>query len=116
MKRYLLLLLFAALCIGVNAQNNVPHYQGEINVGYGIGIGDYQVDRFYVETIHGARIIPHLFLGAGAGLALLNGGHVTIPVFANVKDTLQKVKFRRIFLLILDTDLGTKKGFMEQGV
>lgn len=115
MKRYLLLLLFAALYIGVNAQNNVPHYQGEINVGYGIGIGDYQVDRFYVETIHGARIIPHLFLGAGAGLALLNGGHVTIPVFANVKGYFTKSKVSPYIFANLGYGFGDEKGFYGAG-
>ena len=91
MKKYLLLLLFAVLCAYAKAQNS-PRYQGEVNIGYGFGMGDYQMDRFYIETIHGARIIPNLFLGAGAGLALLDNGHATIPVFADIKGYLTKSK------------------------
>ena len=41
-------------------------YQGEIATGYAVGIsGAY--GRFFFETVHGARISPYFFIGAGAG-------------------------------------------------
>lgn len=114
MNKYLLLLLFAVLCAYAKAQNS-PRYQGEVNIGYGFGMGDYQMDRFYIETIHGVRIIPNLFLGAGAGLALLDNGHATIPVFADIKGYLTKSKIAPYIFANLGYGFGDEKGFYGAG-
>lgn len=50
-------------------------YQGEIATGYAVGIsGAY--GRFFFETVHGARISPYFFLGAGAGYSY---GSFSVP-------------------------------------
>ncbi len=79
-----------------------PRYQGEIAIGYGVGVGAasdvINTNRVVIETVHGARINPYVFVGGGLGInyfyGLLNGyvGYygdgdtATIaPLFANVK-------------------------------
>lgn len=61
-------------------------YQGEINVGCAVGIGADAEDRWGFETIHGVRINPHVFCGAGLGVHHFSGMDRTfIPVFFDVK-------------------------------
>lgn len=46
-----------------------PYYQGEIAVAYGLGVGlvssVINTDRIAFETVHGARLCPYFFVGAG---------------------------------------------------
>lgn len=79
-----------------------PKYQGEIAVGYGVGVGAasdvINTDRIVVETVHGARINPYVFVGAGLGINyfygllddynLYQGDDDTatiLPLFADIK-------------------------------
>ncbi len=81
---------------------NFPKYQGEIAVGYGVGVGAasnvINTDRIVLETVHGARINPYVFVGAGLGINyfygllddydLYQGNDDTatiLPLFANIK-------------------------------
>ncbi len=84
MKKILLLFALTALCGSLSAQNtgsgnsasryekrSYPHYQGEISVAFGVGVGEasqlINTNRIVLETVHGARINPYLFVGAGLG-------------------------------------------------
>ncbi len=53
-------------------RDNYPHYQGEAAAGYGLGVGasleGISTDRIVVETVHGVRLSPYAFIGAGVGL------------------------------------------------
>ncbi len=40
-------------------------YQGEVGVGTAFGVGSNAYDRFVLETVHGVRIGPRLFVGLG---------------------------------------------------
>lgn len=111
------LLLFAAilLCANAFAQNGKVRYQGEVNVGYGIGMGNFKVDRFHIETIHGACINPHLFVGGGVGLSLYDRGLATIPVFADVKGYFTKGRIVPYAFANLGYGFGDEKGFYGAG-
>ena len=95
MKRWLLLLLAAALAVPALAQESPSvRYQGELNIGYGAKGSLYtrgepvwaNLSRFFLETIHGARITPYAYVGAGAGLAVLyDDSQAVLPVFADVR-------------------------------
>lgn len=54
------------------AENLYMKYQGEIALGYGLGVGNasdfLNTDRIVFETVHGLRINPYLFTGIGLGL------------------------------------------------
>ncbi len=84
------------------ASGKFPKYQGEIAVGYGVGVGAasdvINTNRIVVETVHGARINPYVFVGAGLGINyfygllddynLYQGDDDTatiLPLFADIK-------------------------------
>ena len=119
MKKIILFTLF--LCaITVQAQNTASHcYRGFADVGYTIGVGDYDFGRFEINTSHGYQILPQLYVGAGAGMHFMpkykyqpgeltipldqRDAKVDIPVFANVRGTFLKTKFAPF----LDAKVGT---------
>ncbi len=49
------------------AQEQSKGYRGFAEVGYGIGVGDYDFGRFSIETSHGYQFNHYIFLGAGLG-------------------------------------------------
>lgn len=120
MKKFILLVLI--LCVAtVQAQNVASHcYRGFADVGYTIGVGDYDFGRFEINTSHGYQIIPQLYVGAGAGMHFMpkykyqpgdltipldqrKEAKVEIPVFANVRGTFLKTRFAPF----LDAKVGT---------
>ena len=81
-------LLALAMTFTVNSFSQESKYQGEVSTSYGIGVGTYNANRFCIETVHGVRLNPNVFLGLGLGYNSLtkDGSSVgIIPVFANVK-------------------------------
>lgn len=61
-----------------------PCYQGEINVGYGMG-GD-SLSRFTFETVNGVRINRYLFAGVGVGVSYFTEEYVVMmPVSAALR-------------------------------
>ena len=47
-------------------------YRGHVDAGYSIGIGDYDFDRFEVNTSHGYQFNPFFFVGAGVGIHFMS--------------------------------------------
>ena len=109
MKKYLFALL-ALLCASftMSAQNTASGcYRGLADAGYTIGIGDYDMGRFEINTSHGYQINPFIYLGAGLGLHFMpeyetpdmdialdcRESKVDIPVFANAKINMSKGKY-----------------------
>lgn len=101
-KIILLAVLCTAAFAGLSAQTRVhsrpgaycrsgAHYQGEFNVGYGVGVGTYGIDRYVIETVHGVRVNPVFFIGAGIGFHGYTSrdknysGSNVVPVFVNLK-------------------------------
>lgn len=64
------------------------HYEGDVAVGYALGlnrIGEW--DYIAVETVHGIRILPYLFVGGGLGLHLyyIDDRALIMPIYTNIK-------------------------------
>lgn len=114
MKKFYLMIIMSVLCVTVNAQNKVL-YQGELNLGYGFGMGDLAVNRLYVETIHGVRINPHLFVGAGLGLASFDNERAVIPFFADAKYYIIAGNIQPYVYVDLGYGFGDEEGFYGAG-
>lgn len=61
-------------------------YKGFVDLGYGIGVGDYSAGRVEFQTTHGYQFNPYFFAGVGAGYSYYTDGSVSsIPIFADFK-------------------------------
>lgn len=109
-----------------------PKYQGEVTFGYGLGVGNVakvlNLDRIVLETVHGVRINPYLFAGAGlgvnffyadlfedSGIGGMPDSGIVLPVFVNGK---AYCPVGRKTSLHLSVDLGAAipvSGYFEGG-
>lgn len=102
----MLTVIFASVQIA-----DAQHYQGDISVAYGIGVGDPNFNGWNIQTVHGYRFNDHLFLGGGVGLIKYSDiSDSVIPVFANVRGYLRNNRRVNPFTSF---DLGY--GFREDG-
>lgn len=97
MKRKLLVLVLLMAAMSFSSYAQKIKYQGEINVGhsFGMGIDEWNFDRFTIETVHGMRVNEYLFVGAGAGWHhFVNGAEKfsVVPVYFNAKGYLKAGK------------------------
>ena len=63
-------------------------YQGEVDLGYSFGIGDFGIDRINLHTVQGAKIGDHFSLGAGLGVDWYYneyGSDIMLPIYLNAK-------------------------------
>ena len=89
MKKLFLLAVAAMMSVSIaNAQVPVK-YQGEIDLGYSIGVGTFSTGRVNVHTIQGARIGEYFSAGLGLGLdyyhEFYEQGELAIPIYLNLK-------------------------------
>lgn len=56
----------AFMVIGCFAQSS-NGYRGFADLGYTIGVGDYDFGRFEISTTHGYQVNPYFFVGGGVG-------------------------------------------------
>lgn len=64
-------------------------YKGFVDLGYGIGVGDYDEGRIEFSTTHGYQFSPYFFAGIGVGVNYFHEGDaVNIPIFADFRGTL----------------------------
>lgn len=75
------------LCVTAGYAQDGIKYQGEVDLGYSIGVGDFALNRLNLHTIHGAKINQNLSLGVGIGLDYYHegGGDLMMPIFVNAK-------------------------------
>lgn len=108
MKRLgIILLLLVSISSFAKSQNVYGNcYRGFVDVGYDIGVGDYQFGRFEISSSHGYQVNPFFFVGAGFGLHFMSeyetpnmsialdvrDSSVEIPLFANLKCNFTKSK------------------------
>ena len=105
--RIFLLLLLAIVTTAIQSQNISGNcYRGFADAGYTIGVGDYNLGRFEINSSHGYQINPHFFIGAGLGFHFMSEyetnnkdialdireSSVEIPIFANIKCNFTKSK------------------------
>lgn len=109
MKKILILFIMCVSAMFVKAQDNIFRggYRGFADLGYTIGVGDYDFGRFEISTTHGYQVNPYFFAGGGVGFHFMQkyetkgmdialdkrGSKVSIPVFANFRGTFSKRKF-----------------------
>lgn len=107
MKKIILLLAVVLAAFTTYAQEQSKGYRGFAEIGYGIGVGDYDFGRFSIETSHGYQFNHYIFLGAGLGFQFSSkyetpgmeyaldkrDSKVDIPIFANLHFNFLKKKF-----------------------
>lgn len=128
MKRFLLLLVVIFSCgVVSNAQDNTfgGGYRGFADLGYTIGVGDYEFNRFEISTTHGYQVNPYFFVGGGVGFHFMNSyetpgmqyaldkrdSKVSIPLFADFRGTFSKRKFAPFVDLKLGYFVTNNDGF-----
>ena len=89
MKKLFLLAVAAMMSVNVaNAQVPVK-YQGEVDLGYSIGVGTFATGRVNLHTIQGVRVGEYFSTGLGLGLdyyhELYEQGELAIPIYLNLK-------------------------------
>lgn len=107
----LFLVAAALMCFGfANAQG--LKYQGEVSLGFGAGVGTYNVNRVPIHTVHGVRLGENFFVGAGIGVDIFSKDGLSgtiIPIFANAKGYLP-VSEKVSLLAALDLGYGIGAG------
>lgn len=108
MKKILLLIVMAVSFFGLSAQDFTHGYRGYADLGYTIGVGDYEFGRFEISTTHGYQVCPYFFVGAGVGIHFMQkyetkgmgeyaldtrDSNVGIPLFVDLRGMLTKHKF-----------------------
>lgn len=91
MRKIFILLLVACGVLSVNAK---VRYQGDASVGFGFGTGTSGLNHVMVNTVHGVRICPYFFVGAGVGAD-----------FATSKLKYSDMEFENIFVIPLYLNL-----------
>ena len=64
-------------------------YKGMVDLGYGIGVGDFGEGRIEFQTAHGYQFNPYLFTGVGAGISYYHESEaISVPIFADIRGSL----------------------------
>lgn len=88
MKKILLLMVFA-LCFGSSYAQTPIKYQGEVDLGYSLGVGTFAADRLNVHTIQGVKIGKYFSTGVGLGIdgyfIYEEGVDIAVPIYLNFK-------------------------------
>ena len=106
MKKIFFLLAMIMVSAGCFAQSS-KGYHGFADLGYTIGVGDYDLGRFEISTTHGYQVNPYFFVGGGVGFHFMQSyktkgmdislderdSKVSIPLFADFRGTFTKRKF-----------------------
>ena len=126
MKKIIFLLCALIAGLSANAQDNFTRgYRGFADLGYTIGIGDYEFNRFEISTTHGFQVCPYFFVGAGVGFHFMskyetNGmkyaldtreSNTGIPLYADFRGTFTKTKFAPLVDVKLGHFLSNGDGF-----
>lgn len=124
------LILAVIVCLSTTlafAQDNTfgGGYRGFADLGYTIGVGDYEFGRFEIGTTHGYQVNPYFFVGGGVGFHFMGSyetpgmeyaldkrkSKVSIPLFADFRGTFSKKKFAPFVDLKLGYFVTNNDGF-----
>ncbi len=84
----LFVLLAATIGVVVSASAQTPiKYQGEVDLGYSIGVGTLATGRVNVHTIQGVKVGNYFSAGVGLGLDIYHegGADLVLPIYLNLK-------------------------------
>lgn len=102
------ILLFVAILFATLSASAQSGYRGFADLGYTIGVGDYEFGRFEISTTHGYQVCPYFYVGAGVGFHFMSkyetkgmgeyaldtrDSKVGIPLFVDLHSTFMKTKF-----------------------
>lgn len=124
MKKIFILLTVLITAAGCFAQSG-KGYHGFADLGYTIGVGDYDFGRFGISTTHGYQVNPYFFVGGGVGFHFMQSyktkgvdialderdSKVSIPLFADFRGTFTKHKFAPFVDLKLGYFVTNNDGF-----
>lgn len=98
MKKFICSLLFvSALCSSLNAQtSSFPSvkYNGDVNFGYGVGVGQLSLDRISIGTIQGVKIGDYFSTGLGIQMDYFynydklihaGSGELALPLYVDLR-------------------------------
>lgn len=87
MKKFLMLLFATTMFAGVAQAQTTIKYQGEVDLGYSIGVGDFALHRINIHTIQGVKIGNYFSTGIGIGADMYHEGDfdVMLPIYLNLK-------------------------------
>ena len=84
--------MITAVCIVSSASAQTPiKYQGEVDLGYSLGVGEFALGRVNIHTVHGAKIGDYFSAGIGVGLDMYHDEGTTdimVPIYLNLKSYL----------------------------
>ncbi|MDE5608200.1 MAG: hypothetical protein K2I64_04620 [Muribaculaceae bacterium] len=88
---FALVLAFSSFFSGT-AQDVSVKYQGEVDLGYSVGVGTFSQGRVNLHTVQGVKISDYFSTGLGLGLdyyhdlySNVGSGELFIPIFLNMK-------------------------------
>lgn len=92
-------------------------YLGFVETGIAIGIGDYNLNRWEVNTSHGYQFNPYLFVGGGVGVHYyFDASDALIPVFADFRANVLPGKIAPYADFKIGYSLGVSDGLYGAGL
>ncbi len=115
MKRFFLLTALAVLSLGSALAQTPVKYQGEVDLGYSLGVGNFGINRANLHTIHGAKIGQYFSAGIGLGLDYYHedgASEAMLPIYLNLKGYLPvNEKVSPYFSFDIGGGFGITEGF-----
>lgn len=69
-----------------NYNYDITGYRGFVDIGYTVGLGDFDLNRINFSTSHGYQFNPYLFVGIGIGAQYFDDSEEWLcPIFADVR-------------------------------
>ena len=124
MKKLFIISLLLIACANIcDAQNNIK-YQGEVNLGYSIGVGSLGYNKVNLHTVQGVKVGEYVSGGLGIGVDWWRGiykeyweaqgkfdaGELSLPIYLNVKGYLPVNQHMAPYI---SCDLGYAAGVTE---
>ncbi len=87
MKKLILSAAAAVLSVCAAQAQTPVKYQGEVDLGYSIGVGTFGTGRVNLHTVQGVKVGRHFSTGLGQGFDLYHEGatDLILPIYVNFK-------------------------------
>ncbi len=86
MKKLLFAAIVAISTIFSGTAQVPVKYQGEVDLGYSVGIGTFSAGRLNLHTVQGVKISDYFSTGLGVGLDYYHeSSNLLVPIFLNMK-------------------------------
>lgn len=88
MKKAILLFAVAIMSVSAASAQKLVRYQGEVDAGYALGVGNLAIDRVNVHVINGVKVGKYFSTGIGLGIDYYHEdgeSALVLPIFLNLK-------------------------------